>query len=147
MPTMFWLWLAAAVIFLIIEIGTPVLVFACFVVGSAGAAVTATFYPESYLLQGGVFAVISMILIPLTRPLARRVTRHASKQKVNVDAMVGQTGIVIRQIIPSEDAGQVRVEGQVWRALANDVIDEGTKVKVDKISGAKLYVSKIDENE
>ena len=117
MPTMFWLWLAAAVIFLIIEIGTPVLVFACFVVGSAGAAVTATFYPESYLLQGGVFAVISMILIPLTRPLARRVTRHASKQKVNVDAMVGQTGIVIRQIIPSEDAGQVRVEGQVWRAI------------------------------
>ena len=69
------------------------------------------------------------------------------RNDVNGSPALGQTGIVIRQIIPSEDAGQVRVEGQVWRALANDVIDEGTKVKVDKISGAKLYVSKIDENE
>ena len=66
MPTMFWLWLAAAVVFLIIEIGTPILVFACFVLGSIGAAITSTFYPEGYLIQGAVFAVISMILIPTT---------------------------------------------------------------------------------
>jgi len=142
---MFWLWMAAAVIFLIIEIGSPVLVFACFVVGSIGAAIASNFYPESYLLQGSIFAITSIVLIPLTRPLAKRVTRNASKQKSNVDAMIGQTGLVIRQVLPLEDTGQVRVDGQVWLAQADETIDEGAKVLVESVSGAKLHVTKIDE--
>ena len=147
MPTIFWLWLAAAVVFLIVEIGTPVLVYACFVVGSVAAAITSVLYPDSYLIQGAVFAIISVILIPLTRPLARRMTRNASTQKVNVDAMVGETGLVIKQINDALDMGQVRVAGQVWRAVSPELIDEGTKVRVEKVIGAKLHVVRIDEDE
>lgn len=142
MPTIFWLWLAAAVIFLIIEIGTPSLVSACFVVGSVGAAVT-SWLGGSYLIQLAVFAGISIILIPATRPLARKITKP-SPQPTNVDAMIGKSGVVLEKIDPSTDSGQVRVEGQVWRAKANEIINEGAKIKVLSVVGARLNVVKED---
>ncbi|MEP0829483.1 MAG: NfeD family protein [bacterium] len=138
MPTIFWLWLAAAVIFLIIEIGTPSLVFACFVVGSIGAAVT-SWLDGSYLIQLAVFAGISIILIPTTRPLARKITKP-SPQPTNVDAMIGKSGVVLEKIDPSTESGQVRVDGQVWRAKANEIINEGAKIKVLSVVGARLNV-------
>lgn len=144
MPTLFWIWLAAAAIFLIIEIATPSLVYACFVVGSVASAVTAYMYPEAYLWQIAIFAVISIVLIPLTRPLARKITVE-SPQKSNVDAMVDRTGQVVRTIDPDKDTGQVRVDGQVWQAQAEGKIEEGAKVKVVGIIGARLTVKKIEE--
>jgi len=143
MPTMFWLWMAAAVIFLIIEIGTPTLVFACFTIGSIGAAV-ATHFTDSYLIQAAVFAIVSIVLIPLTRPLAKKLTKPTA-QKTNVDAMMGRPGIVTKKIDPALDVGQVRVDGQVWQAVADEAIDVDTEIKVDEVKGARLYVSKTEE--
>ncbi len=140
MPTIFWLWLAAMVIFLIVEIMTPGLVFACFAVGALGGAV-ASVMTDSYLIQLGVFAFLAIILIPLTRPLAKKITKP-SPQKTNVDAMVGKAGIVVKAIDPVAEVGQVRVEGQVWQAIASEPIDEGAQIIVDKVQGARLYVSK-----
>jgi len=144
MPTLFWIWLAAAAIFLIIEIATPSLVYACFVVGSVASAVTAYMYPEAYIWQIAVFAVISIVLIPLTRPLARKITIE-SPQKINADAMVNRTGMVVKAIDPDLDKGQVRVDGQVWQAQASCKIEEGAKIKVISIIGARLTVEKIEE--
>jgi membrane protein implicated in regulation of membrane protease activity len=144
MPAVFWLWLAAAVIFLIIEIGTPTLVFACFTVGSVGAAVYSIFVPDSYLVQTGIFAGLSIILIPLTRRLAHRITKP-SPQLVNVDAMIGRPGVVTQAIDPHNDIGQVRVDGQIWRASSDNLIEEGAKIKVEKVIGAKLVVSRMDQ--
>jgi len=143
MPTLFWLWLAAAVIFLIVEIATPTLVFGSFVVGAVGAAVASTMH-ASVLLQLGIFAGISIILIPLTRSLARKITKP-SPQVTNVDAMVGRPGLVIRKIDPASDSGQVRVDGQVWQARSDVAIDEGVKITVDRVTGARLHVH-VSEN-
>ncbi len=140
MPTIFWLWLAAMVIFLIVEIATPGLVFACFAVGALGGAVTSVI-TDSYLIQLGVFAFLAIVLIPLTRPLAKKITKE-SPQKTNVDAMVGKSGIVVKAVDPVAEVGQVRVEGQVWQAIASEPIDEGTPIMVDKVQGARLYVSR-----
>jgi len=139
MPTIFWLWLAAAAVFLIVEIGTPSLVFACFVAGSILAAITSTM-TESLIWQLAVFAAVSIILIPLTRPLARKITKP-SPQAVNVDAMVGRIGMVVKTIDPAREVGQVRVDGQIWQALATETIAEGARIKVEKVQGARLYVA------
>ncbi len=144
MPTLFWIWLAAAAIFVIVEIATPTLVYACFVVGAAAAAVTAYLYPEAYIWQIAVFAVISIVLIPLTRPLARKITIEPP-QKINADAMVDRTGLVVKTIDPDLDKGQVRVDGQVWQAQAASKIEEGAKIKVINITGARLTVEKVEE--
>lgn len=139
MPTLFWIWLAAAVVFLIIELGTPSLVFACFFVGCLCGAITSLLTP-SYLVQIAVFAGISIILIPLTRPLARKITKP-SPQKTNVDALVDRPGVVTKTIDPDRDIGQVRVDGQVWQAVAGQKIEEGAKIVVNEVRGARLYVS------
>jgi membrane protein implicated in regulation of membrane protease activity len=140
MPTIFYLWLAAMVIFLIIEIFTPSLVFACVAVGALGGAITSVI-TDSYLIQLGVFAFLTILLIPLTRPLAKKITKE-SPQKTNVDAMVGKKGMVVKAIDPVAEVGQVRVEGQVWQAIASEPLDVNAKITVDKVQGARLYVSK-----
>jgi membrane protein implicated in regulation of membrane protease activity len=140
MPTIFYLWLAAMVIFLIIEIFTPSLVFACVAVGALGGAIT-SIITGSYLIQLGVFAFLTILLIPLTRPLAKKITKE-SPQKTNVDAMVGKLGMVVKAIDPVAEVGQVRVEGQIWQAIAAEPLDVNTKITVDKVQGARLYVSK-----
>ncbi len=140
MPTIFWLWLAAMVLFLIVEIMTPGLVFACFAVAALGAGITSVM-TDSYLIQLGVFAFLAILLIPLTRPLAKKITKE-SPQKTNVDAMVGKPGLVIKAIDPVAEVGQVRVEGQVWQAIASEPLAEGAQITVDKVQGVRLYVSK-----
>ena len=142
MNTLFWIWLAAGVTFLILEVTTPAFLFACFAVGGAAAAVTVLF-TESLLTQLIVFAAVSLVLIPLTRPLARKITKEPP-QLSNVDAMVGRTGIVTRAIDPDKDVGQVRVDGQVWQAVAQSKIDKDDKVKIDQVVGARLHVTKIE---
>lgn len=144
MPTMFWLWLGAVVVFLIIEISTSGLIFACFSVGALGGAVT-SYFTDSYLLQLAVFGIIPIILVPLTRPLANRMTKP-SPVGINVDAMIGQTGIVTKAVDPHSSKGMVRVDGQDWRVLAEVEIPEGAKIRVDKIQGARLKVSPLEED-
>lgn len=141
MTALFWIWLAVAAIFLIIELSTPSLVFASFVAGALGAAIAALLN-ASYLWQGAVFAVISILLIPLTRPLAARITK-SNARKTNVDALVDSHGIVIKKIDPDNDIGQVRVEGQVWQAVAPEAIDAGEKIIVNEVRGARLYVTRL----
>jgi len=140
MPNIVWIWLAAVVVFLILELMTPTLVFACFVAGSLVAGVLSVFYPENYYLQLGIFAGVSVILLPLTRSLARKITKP-SPQKSNVDALIGKVGLVTKTIDP-DLGGQVRLEGETWLATAGEKIDENTKVVVISVSGAKVHVER-----
>jgi membrane protein implicated in regulation of membrane protease activity len=136
MEKIVWVWLAAAVIFIVVEIFAPGFIFACFVVGSIAAGITALF-TDSYLIQGAVFAVVSLVLIPLTRPLANKITKP-SPELSNVDRLIGRTGHVKNEV--SETAGQVVVDGQVWQARAKNVIAVDRKIKVLSIEGARLNV-------
>ena len=140
MPGIVWIWLAAVVIFLILELMTPTLIFACFVVGSLVSGAVGFFYPENYYLQIGVFVGISVILLPLTRTLAKKITRE-SPQKSNVDALIGKVGLVTKAIDP-DLGGQVRLEGEVWMATANEGIEVDSKVTVTSVSGTKVHVEK-----
>jgi membrane protein implicated in regulation of membrane protease activity len=132
--------LAAVVVFLILELATPTLIFACFVIGSLVSGVVSLFSPESYYLQIGVFVAVSVILLPLTRSLAKKITKE-SPQKSNVDALIGKVGLVTKTVDP-EMGGQVRLEGEVWMATADAMIEEGAKVTVTSVSGAKVHVER-----
>lgn len=141
MSNIFWVWLAASVVFLILELMTPTLIFACFVVASIVAGIFSWFVPEAYYWQIGVFIAMAIVLLPLTRTLAKKIT-HASPQKSNVDALIGKIALVTKAIDP-DLGGQVRIEGEIWSALATEQIDESAKVKVMSLSGTKVHVEKI----
>ncbi len=140
MTTMFWIWMAAVVVFLILEIMTPTLIFACFVVGAGTTGIYAYFYPEAYLWQIGLFAGVSIILLPLTRTLAKKITKP-SPQKSNVDALIGKVALVTKEIDP-DLGGQVRIEGETWVAIAGEKIDRDLKVKVISVSGTRVHVER-----
>lgn len=138
MSTMFWIWAAAVVVFLILEIMTPTLVFACFTAASLAAGVYAWFAPEAYYWQIGIFIVVSMVLLPATRVLAKKITKE-SPQKSNVDALIGMVALVTKDIDP-DLGGQVKIQGEIWRAWATEAIAAETKVIVTRIEGAHLHV-------
>ncbi len=143
MTTMFWIWLAAVVAFLILELMTPTLIFGCFTVGALSSAIYSYFSPESYYWQIGLFIGISVILLPLTRSLAGRITKP-SPQKSNVDALIGKTALVTRAIDPDR-GGQVRFEGETWVAFAREPIAADTKVRITSVTGTKLHVEKMQD--
>lgn len=141
MSTMFWIWLAAAVVFLILELASPTLIFVCFVAGSIASGVYAYFSPEAYYWQIGIFVIVSAVLLPFTRTLAKKITKP-SPQVSNIDALIGNVALVTKAI-DADLGGQVRVEGEVWRASAAEAIEEGAKVKVISITGTKVNVVRI----
>ena len=141
MSTIFWVWMSAAVVFLIIELVNPTLIFACFVTGAVSSGVYSIFAPESYYVQIGIFVVISVVLLPLTRRLAEKITKP-SPTNSNVDRMIGQTALVTKTIDP-DLGGQVRFEGETWLALADRQIEVNEKVKILSVSGTKLRVERI----
>ena len=138
-----WIWLAAAVIFLIIELVTPTLIFVCFFAGALASGVYSYFSPDQFYWQIGIFIIVSVALLPPTRMLAKKLDKP-SAQKSNVDALVGKTGRVIKPIDP-DNGGQVQIGGEIWIASADSAIEEGTRVKVLSVSGTRLHVETFRE--
>jgi membrane protein implicated in regulation of membrane protease activity len=138
METLFWIWLAAAGVFLIIELATPTMIFICFVVGALAAAVMAQFWPGTEYWQITVFAVLSSLLIPLTRKFAKKISKDPPELS-NVDRMIGQVGLVVAAIDP-DLGGKVRFEGEVWVAKAEVAVAVNTKVKIKAVVGTKVVV-------
>ncbi len=145
METMFWVWLVAALLFLILELVSPAFFFICFVAGSIGAALYSLFYGDAYYWQLGIFLILTLGLFPLTRKLAKKITKE-SPQKSNADALVGKVGIVTKSIDP-DLGGQVRVEGEIWLATSDEAIVEGQKIFITALTGAKLHVRTIREGD
>lgn len=142
MEAFFWIWLAAAGVFLILELATPTMIFLCFVIGSVLAAIFAQVWPGYYYWQIAIFAVFSSSLIPLTRRFARRIS-VASPQLSSVDRMLDKVALVIERIDP-DLGGKIRFEGELWQARADRPIEVNTKVKVKSVSGTRVFVEPLD---
>jgi len=134
------IWLALAVVFLLLEIATPAFLFVCFTFGALIAAGTAL-VTESYMVQAVVFAVFSIVAIPVSRPLANRLSRNKKSRPANVDALVGQNAYVVETIDPAANTGIVRVGSERWRAAANIKIENGKTVVVTHVDGVTLTVT------
>lgn len=137
----FYAWLIIAIIFTLIEIFTAGFFYACFAAGAVAAWGVSLITPNAFW-QIIVFCAVSVGLIPITRIFARRVT-DASVPQAGADALIGQAGVVIEPIQPSENTGAVRVDSQEWRATAAQTIEAGTQVEVVAVKGAKLVVKLI----
>lgn len=141
MATMFWIWMAAAVVLLIAELLTTTMFVINFAVGALVAGIYAQFAPDAYYWQLGIFAAVSMICLPFTRRFANRISRPAP-EKANVDRMIGQVALVIEAIDPDLD-GKVRFGGETWVAQATEAIPVDTKVQIVGIHGTKVSVQRL----
>ena len=138
--SMVWIWLAAAIIFIIIEAMTVGLTTIWFAAGALIALVLALFKVGAGV-QVAVFLILSLVLLGTTRKVFVNKLKTGS-QKTNVDALVGEEAVVLEDITP-HNTGLVKVKGQNWTAVAADkdaVITAGTTVRIKSIEGVKLIV-------
>ena len=141
---MWALWLILLVVFAAIEGATLGLTTVWFAVG-AGVAMVMDLCGAPVLAQVITMIVVSIISFIICfiwiRPIIDRKGR--GNVPTNADRVIGQEGIVIKDIDVIDGKGQVKVMGQVWSAKADNNIAEGTKVKVLAMEGVKLVVKVI----
>ena len=139
-------WLIAAAVLLVLEIMTMGLMTVWFAGGALFGAVAAA-VGMSLPVQIGVFLVVSLVLLFLTRPLAQKYFNNRTV-KTNAESLVGNTCIVTETINNLRAEGQVTIKGQVWtaRSVSEDMIlEKDTKVTVRGISVVKLIVEPVTE--
>lgn len=134
-------WLAATVIFVIVEAVTVGLVSIWFALGSLAGLVCALFHGPVWLQILWFFAVSAVTLL-LTRPAARRFVSGRG-QATNADRNIGRTGLVTERIDNIRSSGAVKLDGVEWtaRSLSDEtIIEPGVPVVVREIRGVKLLV-------
>lgn len=133
-------WLAAVVVFVVTELMTVSLVSVWFAVGAV-AGLLAAVWGWTFLNQLLAFVLVTGIALAVTRPLVRRFASKAMTH-TNADRVLGGTGRVT-ETVDSEN-GAVYVDGKTWtaRSEAGDVIPVEAPVRIERIEGVKLYVTR-----
>ena len=135
-------WLIAFVVLVGIEIVTMALTTIWFA-GGAFAAFLVSLTGAGVEVQLAAFVIISFILLFLTRPFAAKYI-NSNTVKTNAESLIGRRARVTAQIDNRLEQGTAVINGQEWTARALDpdeVIPEGTQVRIERIQGVKLIVS------
>ncbi|MGJ3509587.1 NfeD family protein [Enemella sp. A6] len=138
---MHWLlWLLLAVGLGVAEGFTLTLAFGILAGAALVAAVVAGF-GGGLVLQLLGFALAGSLGLVIMRPIARLQRRRAPLMREGVDALVGQTAVVLQEV--GADGGLIKLAGEEWTARPFDdshTIPVGAKVEVMQIEGASAVV-------
>jgi membrane protein implicated in regulation of membrane protease activity len=134
-------WIAAALVFAVVEIATVAFYAAFLAVGALAAALTAAFGGDVFL-QAIVFLAISVIGVLAVRPAMVR--RRGPGLVSGAQGMVGQTALVTDPIEGEHQRGHVEVAGEQWPAISADgkPIKAEATVTVVEIRCATLVVKR-----
>ena len=108
--------------------------------GAVAAAIAAGLGGD-IVVQVLVFAVVSVALIAVVRPIA---TRHRSQRPqlvTGVDALKGKQAVVLERV--DHAGGRIKLAGEVWSARSLDTgraYEAGQEVDVVDIEGATAIV-------
>ena len=136
-------WVAALVVFLIVEAVTAGLVSIWFVFGSLVALICAALGAAVWL-QIFWFVIVSVATLVLTRPLVKLYVDSRSVA-TNADRSIGRAAVVTERIDNLAATGAVKLDGVVWTARSTDdavAIETGERVTVRAIEGVKLIVER-----
>lgn len=140
---MWQIWLIISGIFFVLEIVTVGFLVFWFGVGAIITAIVSIF-TDNIIIQTSVFVVSSTLLLFLTKPLVKKLSR-TDKVQTNAYSVIGKTGIVTKEINSKKGIGQIKVGSEIWTAKSNSSILEGTEVIIKEIDGVKAIVEPIQE--
>lgn len=131
------------VVLFIIEALVPGLVSIWFAFGALAALAACLLHAPGWL-QLAVFLAVSVALLFLTRPFAKKYI-NAKVQPTNADRILSTECIVKEKIDNIAGSGAISVDGKSWSARSTDgsVIIAGEHVTVERIEGVKAIVKKI----
>lgn len=133
-------WIAALVVFLVVEAISAGLVSIWFAAGALAALICALLHGPVWL-QAIWFVVVSGVTLILTRPLVKKYV-NAKSVATNADRNIGRTAVVTERIDDLAGTGAVKLDGVLWTARSSGgaPIEVGTVVTVREIQGVKLMV-------
>ena len=133
-------WLVGAAALGIPLVVTAMPEFGMLAAGAVAAAVAAGLGGD-VVVQVLVFAVVSVALIAVVRPIA---TRHRSQRPqlvTGIDALKGKQAVVLERV--DSAGGRIKLAGEVWSARSLDTgstYDVGQEVDVVDIEGATAII-------
>src|SRR5690606_14106058 len=133
-------WAAAALVLGTIELTTLDFFFLMLALGAASGSVAAGLGAE-FVVQLLVAVGVSVALLGVVRPMAKRRFLTPAGATFGAAALVGQRCVVVERIGP--DSGLVRLAGEVWTARPYDghsLYAAGSHVDVVEIRGATALV-------
>jgi membrane protein implicated in regulation of membrane protease activity len=142
-------WVIAGIVLLILEIFTPAFLLASFGIAALCAALAA-YLGAATEIQILVFAIASLVFFFGVRPLYFKLfKRFDSPRRTGVEALIGQSGLVIETIDGAAGTGRVKIGGEDWRAIHENesTVSAGTQVIVTRVEGASVYVQNADKGE
>jgi len=139
------LWLLLGVLLVVSEVVSLTLVLGMLGVGALVAAGVA-FAGLGPLLQVLAFAGASTGLLLFVRPPVKAALDSAgTTERTDVRMLQGASAVVVQRV--SDDSGQVRLHGELWRArpyAGTGPVDVGTPVSVAAVEGATLLIYSSD---
>jgi len=109
----------------------------------ATAAAVASLAGAGAAISLVIFVLLSVLALRTLRPLALRHGRPPVALRTGAAALVGHRALVVERIANNEDAGRVKIDGELWTARSFDdgaVIETGSVVEVVAIRGATALV-------
>jgi len=137
-----WIWLVAAVVFGLGEMGVAGSFFlAPFAIGAVVAALLA-FADVPVGIEWVAFLGVSVGAFVALRPMAKRLDREGPMLGIGSHRHIGQTARVIEAIDGPADLGSVMLGAEHWRAESTDgqQIPVGATVSVVEVRGTRLLV-------
>ena len=126
---MWQVWAVVSIVCLILELSSGDFFIICFSIGAIFAIIAAVIGLNIYW-QLFIFAIFSLLSIFFVRPVALRwLHKNEPNRASNADALIGRTGKVIEAINVTEP-GYVQIDGDLWKAVSDDTIEEGETVRV-----------------
>ena len=137
-------WFALLVLFFAVEASTVTVVSIWFAAGSVVALIASLLGAPSWL-QIVLFFVVSILLLLALRPITKKYFTP-KLTKTNVDSVIGSVGIVTAKINNIEAVGTIKLGAMEWsaRSTSGDEIPAGTRVRVDRIEGVKVFVTPVE---
>lgn len=141
--TMAIVWFIFLIAFIFAEAATVAVVSVWFAAGTL-AAMIAALLGAALWLQIGIFLVVSVGLLLLLRPVTEKLLKPRIK-RTNLDAVIGSEGVVTKTIDNTAAQGQVKLGAMEWtaRSTSGTEIPAGTRIRVDRIEGVKVFVSPV----
>ena len=137
---MWQFWIVLAGLFFVIEIATIGFLVFWFGIGALIAMVVSLF-TSNIAIQTTVFVFSSTLLLFFTRPFVNKFSKEETVQ-TNAYSIIGERGIVVKDIDPISGKGQVKIGTEIWSAKSFDdrKIEKGLEVEILEIDGVKAVV-------
>ena len=140
------IWLGLTLVFLIVEAVCAIHLVSIWFAAGALTAMAVSLAGGHLWLQIAVFLVVSCVTLALMWPFVKKFLNPGLK-KTNLDSIIGSEGLVTEPIDNLAGHGQVKLGAMEWtaRSTTGAAIAPGTRIRVDRIEGVKVFVTPVAE--